>query len=127
MAKQAHNKFKVYSVPFSGSFDAKTKKPILAFVNQEGVSAKSVGIEFLESSSRLVISIGYAVQKKNTSKYDLTIKSVGKHDFSGEGFAELDKVSAAFEKTAGKLENIICHEFFITGSGEAFAIFLTEK
>lgn len=120
MKTQIHNKFKLFAVDFKDNkLSAKSKKEIINFINGEKVLAKSIGVEFLESDSTLIISIGY-IEKKNSIKFDLSIKKIG--TFSGVD--SIPSIEAKMESIAYKIENIICHEFFTTESKEMYSIFL---
>ena len=60
IAEQVHSKFKV----FAGQLDRnKTLGPlageIAAWVKQQGVAPKSIGIEYLEGVKRVVVTVGY--------------------------------------------------------------------
>lgn len=121
---QVHSKFKLFEVNFTnGKLTAKDKKTFLAFVSDPSTLVKSVGVEFLEGTTKLLISFGYTT-KKNTSHYDLILKKVGVYvnpEYS------IPSIEAKMEKEAAKLLNVICHEFFVDNNGGVFAIFLVQK
>lgn len=123
MKNQIHSKFKFFIVDYtSGKLSAKTKKEILDFTNSGKIAPKSIGVEFIESNSTLAISIGFQ-EKKNTGKYDISIKKIGKFT----GVSDVPAVEKNMEKIASKIEGIICHEFFTTSDSEMFSIFLTAQ
>lgn len=123
MKTQIHNKFKFFVIDYKeGKLSAKTKKEITDFANNGKVIPKSIGIEFIESNSTLVVSLGYS-QKKSKNKYDISVKKVG--NFSG--VSDVPAVEKSMEKIASKIDGIICHEFFTTSSNEMYSIFLTTK
>lgn len=120
MKAQVHNKFKFFSIESKdGKISAKAKKEILSFTNNEKITPKSVGVEFVESDSTLIISIGYS-SRKDSNKYNLVTKKIGK--FTGSN--DIPAVEKSMEKVASKLDGIICHEFFTTNEKEMFSIFL---
>jgi hypothetical protein len=122
MKHQIHNKFKFFVVEFDGKkLPAAVKKEIVKFANEGKVTPKSIGIEFLESESKLVISLGYA-EKKHANKFDISIKKIGA--FAGVG--SIESIEKSMEKVAGKVNGIVCHEFFVA-NGEMQAIFLTAE
>ncbi len=122
MKNQIHSKFKFFVIDYKDKLNAKTKKEIIEFANQEKVTPKSVGVEFIESNSTLVVSLGYT-EKKNTNKFDISIKKIGK--FSG--VADVPAIEKSMEKVASKVNGIICHEFFTTSANEIYSIFLTAE
>jgi len=120
---QVHNKFKLFEVNFSeGKLTVKDKKEFLSFLNGAKTVAKSVGVEFLEESNTLLVSFGYS-EKKNATNYDLVVKKVG----TFENSSSLPKLEASLEKIASKLQNVICHEFFVDNNKNFFAFFLVQK
>jgi len=123
MKTQIHNKFKFFVIDYKeGKLSAKTKKEITDFANNGKITPKSVGVEFIESNSTLIISLGYS-QKKSKDNFDISVKKVGK--FSG--VSDVPTVEKSMEKVASKIDGIICHEFFTTSSNEMYSIFLTTK
>jgi len=123
MKKQIHNKFKFFVIDYKdGKLTSKVKKEILTFANSGKVTPKSVGVEFIESNSTLVVSLGYT-ESKIANKFDISIKKVG--NFSG--ISDVPSVEKNMEKIASKVDGIICHEFFTTSSNEMYSIFLTAK
>jgi len=114
--EQVHEKFKV----FVGSSVDELNDQISAFTTGGHVAAKSIGVEYLESAGKLVLSLGY--QDGNGYRSHLTWQSVGAFDPGSS--ASCDQLADALTKAAGSAGNVICHELFVTGSGEATAVFL---
>lgn len=123
MKNQIHNKFKFFVIDYKdGKLSPKVKKDILSFANSGKITAKSIGVEFIESNSTLVVSLGYS-EKKSSIKYDISVKKVG--IFSGTG--DVPAVEKSMEKIASKINGIICHEFFTLSTNEMYSIFLTAE
>lgn len=120
MKNQIHSKFKFFVIDYKeGKLNAKVKKEILTFANNGKITPKSIGIEFIESNSTLVISLGYS-EKKSKNKFDISIKKVGKFT----GVSDVSTVEKNMEKISAKVSGIICHEFFTTNAQEMFSVFL---
>ncbi|HTF36819.1 MAG TPA: hypothetical protein VK651_00815 [Blastocatellia bacterium] len=122
IASQVHSKFKV----FAGELDAnKTIGPlagqITKFVSESKVAAKSIGVEYIESAARLIITLGY---RDDEPWYPVEINcvSLGKIDALGSDFAALEQ---AMSRAAQKHSNIICHELYVTDDREFLMIFMT--
>src|SRR5271166_295265 len=98
---QTHNKFKV----FVGSALGGILNQIDAFTKEGKIAAKSLGVEYLESTSRLVLSIGY---RDDETGYPVKITSRSLGKLNVESPAEIE---AAMEGAASDVQNVICHEF----------------
>ena len=112
---QVHGKFKV----FAGALEpdhtiGSLADQVSAFVSETKVAAKSIGVEYLESARRLIITLGY---REDEPWYPVRLESVslGKIDVLGSDFAALEKAMA---EAAGKRSNIICHELYVTDDRE---------
>ena len=124
--KQVHNKFKI----FSGTLGADKNLGPLAdevarFVDEGKVAAKSIGVEYLESAGRLIITLGY----RDDEEYypiKLTSVSLGKTESLSEksDFADLEQSIA---DASAKVGNIICHELYITEDNEFLMVFMTHQ
>lgn len=123
MKNQIHNKFKFFVVPSTDNkLSAKSKKEIFDFVNSGKVTPKSIGVEFIESKSNLIVSVGYS-EKKCSEKFDISIKKIGKF----LGISDAPSIEKKMEIAASKMNGIICHEFFTNSDNEIVSIFLTVK
>ena len=124
ITEQVHNRFKV----FAGELDAdktvgKMANEIAAFASDNKIAAKSIGIEYLETAKRLIITLGYRTDEEH---YPIQINTVslGKVDAASTDFAALEqKMSEASEK----LDNIICHELYVTDEQEFLMVLMTHQ
>ena len=119
---QVHSRFKV----FAGELDQnKTIGPlagqITSFVKEAKVAAKSIGVEYIESAGRLIITLGYR-DDEPWYPVDVSCVSLGKIDALGSDFAALEQ---AMSEAAQKHSNIICHELYVTDDREFLMIFMT--
>lgn len=111
---QVHSKFKVF-IPESGlPYEESMRRlngMVTDFTRDSQVAVKSVGVEYLESDKRLVLSLGY---RDDEPGYPIKIVSVS----LGKPALFPDAIESAMMKAAEGIENVICHEFFVTGEGE---------
>jgi len=117
--QQVHEKFKV----FVGSSIADLSSQVADFTSGASIAAKSIGVEFLEAKGTLVLSLGY---RDDETGYEakLSAQSAGILDF--DSAASIAALEAALAKGAAS-GDVICHELYVTGSGEAFTVFLSKS
>jgi hypothetical protein len=115
----SHNQFKI----FKGKLESMTdiKKRIESFVAETKFSARSIGIEFIEHSKEVLISLGYT-KDGNYSAVSIDMINLGKVDL--EDTAGLEK---RMSEAADKQKNVICHELCITDKDEFMMIFMSTK
>lgn len=124
IAEQVHGKFKVFAGPLH---EDNTIGPLAAdisqFVSESNVAAKSIGVEYLESADRLIITLGY---RDDEPGYPVKVSSVslGKIDALGDDFAQLE---GEMQKAGAQFPNIICHELYITDEHDFMMIFMTHE
>lgn len=114
-----HNKFKI----FKGRLEefAGIKQNIEAFVASGNVSARSIGIEFIEHTKEVFVSLGYS-KEAPFSPVSIELTDLGKVDLNNTEALEQMMASAA-----QKQQNVICHELFITDTGSFMMIFMSTK
>jgi hypothetical protein len=120
---QVHNHFKV----FVHAYDTRTgpgelSAAVSAWVKSSGAAPKSIGVEYLEASKRLVLSVGYRTDEPG---YPVEIKTVSLgrvESLDGAGQADLEGRMA---RAATGVDNIICHELFVTEDHEFLMVFMT--
>src|SRR5262245_23691009 len=124
IADQVHSKFKV----FAGQLDANKTLGSLAddvanFVRESKVAPKSIGVEYLESVGKLIITLGY---RDDEPGYPVRLNcvSLGKVSNLSGDFAELE---AAMMAAGQKQTNIICHELYVTEDREFLMVFMTHQ
>jgi hypothetical protein len=119
---QAHNLFKVFTGPLGPNTNIDA---IAAQVENfaEGFAAKSIGVEYHEPTKRLVVSLGYSADGE---KYPVKLVgvSLGRvDDLSGGDFSGLE---TAMSNAAARVENVICHEMFITEDNAFYMVLLAK-
>ena len=117
--QQVHDKFKV----FVGSSIEDLSSQVAQFTSGSTIAAKSIGVEFLEAASTLVVSLGYRDDETGYGA-KLSAKSAGVLDFGSA--ASIAALEAALSEGAASSGDVICHELYVTGSGEAFTVFLSK-
>lgn len=122
--KQVHNKFKV----FVGELNAdqmigKMADEVARFAEQNKIAAKSIGVEYLESAKNLIVTLGY---RDDEEYYPIQLQSVrlGKIDAPGHDFTALEQKMA---EAAQNLQNIICHELYVTENNDFLMVFMTHQ
>lgn len=123
IANQTHGKFKV----FAGKLDANNGLGELAdqvssFAAENKIAAKSIGVEYLESAESLIITLGY---RDDEESYPIKLETVslGKVDI-GSDFSALEQKMSEASQT---VNNIICHELFVTEDKDFLMVFMTHQ
>ena len=122
--QQVHNKFKI----FTGALAAdKTigalADQITSFVAEHKVAAKSIGVEYLESAKKLIISLGY--REGDAEAYGVKVVTVSLGKIGGIESGDVSRLEAAMTDACQKIENIICHELYITEDGDFLVVFMS--
>lgn len=110
---QSHSKFKVFIGP-------EALERAASFVKDSSVAPKSLGVEFVESAGTIVLTLGF---RDDQPRYDIGLSRVS----LGQLALDEAKIAAALEAAASGLDDVICHEFYVDGNGEFFAVFMTQK
>lgn len=117
---QVHQRFKVFigDAGEDGGVGALAPQ-VERFVQERSVAAKSIGVEFLESARKLVLTLGY---REDEASYPvrLTSRSVGRVD----GLDDLGGLEARMTEAAATLNGVLCHELFVTDGGEFVMVFM---
>jgi hypothetical protein len=124
IAYQEHSKFKVFVGTLTKSKSIGTlANRVAKFAGDQQIAAKSIGVEYLESSGQLLISLGY---RDDEPYYPIQLHCtrVGKLDALGSDHSALEQ---AMEKAAQKHSNIICHELYATDDHELLMILMTHE
>lgn len=122
---QVHSRFKVFvgTLGADGSLGALGDE-VAAWVTGSGVAPKSIGVEYLESSRQLVLTVGY---RSDEAGYPVALQAVrlGRVEQLDEaGRADLER---RMTEAAAGLRGVICHELFITGEREVVMTFLLHQ
>jgi hypothetical protein len=124
IANQVHNKFKVFAGELAADHSiGGLADEVAAFADEAKIAAKSIGVEFLESAKRLVITLGYR-DDEEAYPIKLNCVSLGKIDALSGDFSALEK---AMTDASSKFNNIICHELYVTGGSDFLMVFMTHQ
>jgi hypothetical protein len=122
IAYQEHSKFKVFvgMLTKSKSIGVLANK-VARFAEDEQIAAKSIGVEYLESSGQLLISLGY---RDDEPYYPIQLHCtrLGKLDVLGGDYTALEQ---AMQNAAQKHSNVICHELYATADHDLLMIVMT--
>ena len=124
IAEQVHGKFKVFAGPLhTDNTIGPLAEEVSRFVRESNAAAKSIGVEYLESADRLVITLGY---RDDEEGYPVKLSSVslGKIEAVGSDFAELER---RMSEASAQFANIICHELYVTEDHDFMMIFMTHE
>lgn len=116
---QIHTKFKAFVS--KGTSSEQSRIAASEFTIQNKVSAKSLGVEYLESRDLLVLTLGYEEGGADFAPSLVKEVSLGKLDPTPE------TIESALSTAAAQENGVICHEFYVTGDGEFRVLFLTQK
>ncbi|MEP7122838.1 MAG: hypothetical protein ABJE95_18070 [Byssovorax sp.] len=121
--KQIHNKFKIFSGPLAADNTiGALGGQIESFVAEHKVAAKSIGVEYLESAKKLIISLGY---REGDDGYAIKIKTVSLGKIGGLETGDTARLEEAMTAACEKIDDIICHELYITDDGDFLVVFMS--
>jgi hypothetical protein len=123
--EQVHGKFKM----FAGELDSDGSighlaKEAAAWVRGAKVAPKSIGVEYLESEKRVILTVGY---RDDEPGYDVKLTSVPIARIGKLDSGDIARLEREMEKACGKLSRIICHELFVTEKGDLSMVFMTHE
>ncbi|HET7460415.1 MAG TPA: hypothetical protein VFJ82_04170 [Longimicrobium sp.] len=119
VTEQVHDKFKVFTgTPGNGDLGPLAGQ-VEAFVREQRIAPKSIGVEFIERARKLVLTVGY---RDDEQPYEvrLTSRSLGKVD----GLEDLGGLEQRMSAVAGELQGVLCHELFVTDEDEFVMVFM---
>lgn len=124
--KQEHHHFKIFSGTLGENNSLGTLgEEVASFVAGQRVAAKSIGVEYLETAKRLIITLGYRTDEEF---YPVKLTSVGLGKIENlatqDDFSQLER---AISEASRKMKRIICHELYITEGHEFLMVFMTHE
>ncbi len=123
--QQVHSKFKLFSGVLEGGKSlAKLAEQVEKFAAGAKAAPKSIGIEYLEHSKQVVLSLGY---RDDEPAYPVKLTAISLGKASSLSAAELQRLEHRMAEEAAKLDNIICHELFITEHDEFMMVFMCHR
>ena len=122
---QVHTEFRVFTGkaakrnPISG-----LAKKVEAFVSAEGVAPKSIGVEYLEATGEVILTLGY---RRGVAPYEVAIEARSLGVLADTKRATLTALEARMKDAAAELKSVICHELLVTETREFFMVFMTQR
>ena len=115
----SHSEFKV----FKGKIEdiAAIQQAMESFVVSKQVSARSIGIEYIEHSKEVLISLGYSNEGDHVP-VSIAMVNLGKVDTN-----DTTTIERLMSEAAKKQQNVICHELCITENDEFMMLFMSTK
>lgn len=122
IAQQVHHRFRVFSgkVDSDGGIQAVADE-VARFVAQTNVSARSIGVEFLESEGQVLLTLGY---RDDDAGFAVEVKTVALGQVKALDAANFRSLEAAMERASAKFANVICHAEYVLGDGTFNMVFL---
>jgi hypothetical protein len=125
IGQQVHTKFKL----FAGTLDAggtlgKIAGEVAAWAKSAKVAPKSIGIEFLEKSHKVILSVGY---RDDEAAYGIELKSTKIAKIGALDAANLASLEKAMGDAAAKDQRVICHELYVTDSDDMFVVTMSHS
>jgi hypothetical protein len=120
---QVHSKFKVFagSLGPDGSLGS-LGSAIEKFAASAKAAPKSIGVEYLEHSKEVVVSLGY---RDDEPAYPVKLSSVSLGKVETLSADDCAKIEQKMGDAAAKMRGIICHELLVTGDREFVMVFMT--
>ena len=119
---QEHTKFKFFTKTFNSEADVHDLlREVEQWGNDHQVGPKSIGVEYVESTHTIVMSMGYRSDENYSVKMYSEMISVIKDE------GDYGHIEADISKAAAEHPHIICHEMFITANNELYMVFMTHE
>ncbi len=111
---QVHTRFKAFLSPsFKDAAEA-----VRSFTASGSIAAKSIGVEFIDSSESLLISLGYA---EGQPGYAVELKERAAGSVSAP-----EHLESALEAAADEVGDVICHELFVDSAGGVHLVLMVK-
>jgi len=121
VTEQIHAKFKVFAGELHGNSIDRLAAEVESFVSREKIAPKSIGVEFLESSRRVILTLGY---RDDEPGYAVSLSSVDLGKLQDLEPATLTRLEGKMAEAAAHLTNVICHELLVTDEQDFVMVFL---
>jgi hypothetical protein len=118
---QIHGKFKVFAGELQGNSIDRLAAEVESFVARERIAPKSIGVEFLESSRRVILTLGY---RDDEPGYAVNLASAYLGKLEDLEPATLTRLEGKMAEAAADLTNVICHELLVTDEQDFVMVFL---
>lgn len=119
---QVHSKFKLFAGALSpdGSLGLLAKE-VETFAAAAKAAPKSIGVEYLEHSNQVVVSLGY---RDDEPPYPIKLSTVSLGKIESLSAEALTRLETTMAEAASKTPGVICHELLVTGEDEFIMVFM---
>jgi hypothetical protein len=125
ITEQVHAKFKLFTGELAADQTiGALAQDVASWVKSARIAPKSIGVEYVESAERLVLSVGY---RDDEAPYGVKLSSVSLGHIEELAPADLQKLEAAMAREAAKMKNVICHELYVTDDDTFVMVFMTHE
>lgn len=125
IAAQVHAHFKVFAGKAGrGNPIAAVAKKAEEFVAREKVAPKSIGVEYLEASREVILTLGY---RRDVKPYEITLVAIPLGKLTDTKKATLDVLAEDMGKAAARLSRVICHELIVTETGDFIMVVMSHR
>lgn len=125
IGQQVHHRFRVFSgrVDSAGGIQSVADE-VARFVAQSGVSARSIGVEFLEAEQQVLLTLGY---RDDEPGFNVEVKTVNLGQVKALDAANFRSLEAAMERASARFSNVICHAEYVLSDGTFTMVFLVSQ
>lgn len=122
---QVHTEFRVFAGKArKGNPIAGLAAKVEAFVTAEKIAPKSIGVEYLEATREVILSLGY---RRDVSPYQISLIARPIGMLTDTKRKTLAGLEARMSEEAASLRNVICHELLVTETGELTMVFMIHQ
>jgi hypothetical protein len=122
VATQVHEHFKLFAGKLDASGDIKDlADTVRNWVAEAKVAPKSIGIEFIERSKTILLSIGYR-ETSDEAPYAVELASTKICQVQEVGPEDLARIERGLAAAASTAKNVICHELYVTDQDDLFMV-----
>jgi len=123
IAEQVHGKFKVFTGKLAADGSLGTLgTEVESWAAAAKVAPKSIGVEFIESSGSLLLSVGY---RDDEPGYPVKLSAVRIGKIESTDAAGLGLIERQMASASSKVSNIICHELYVTAQNDLLMVFMS--
>ena len=99
------------------------RQPTHMLAKRSAIAAKSIGVVYVESANRLLITLGY---RDDAPPYAIRLHCVplGKIDAMAHDFTLVEK---KLSEAGSQYDNIVCHELYVTKDKDFFLVLMTHE
>ena len=120
IATQTHDDFKM----FTGKLDdaghiSEVAKQVQTWSEKKTFAPKSIGIEYVEHSKQIILSVGYRTDEDG---YAVTLRSQKIGRIGELNADELVRLERAMKAVAQNAQDVICHELYVTEANDLYMV-----